>query len=170
LHTSPIVIKRKSRRLVTGTLALGDDAGHLVNLSLATAEGTEPLLSELARALVLGVAEEFDDATLVGGEAVDARLVESWWWRGSRLARGQAVVVGKGVPGNLLDNVPHESSALAEVALGARNTGLRLARGDLLYTRKPGQPVSLFSISASISILSHPPPFVGGGRFQGGRT
>lgn len=80
-----------------------------------------------------------------------------WWWK-------------KGVPGNLLDNVPHESSALAEVALGARNTGLRLARGDLLYTRKPGQPVSLFSISASISILSHPPPFVGGGRFRGGRT
>jgi hypothetical protein len=58
------------------------------------------------------------------------------------------VVVGKGVPRNLLDNVPHESSALAEVALGARNTGLRLARGDLLYTRKPGQPVSLFLISA----------------------
>jgi hypothetical protein len=65
---------------VAGTLALGDDAGHLVDLSLATAEGAEPLLGELARALVLGVAEEFDDATLVGGEAVDARLVESWWW------------------------------------------------------------------------------------------
>ena len=73
---------QSNKRLVASTLALGDDAGHLVNLSLATAEGTEPLLSELARALVLGVAEEFDDATLVGGEAVDARLVESWWWRG----------------------------------------------------------------------------------------
>jgi hypothetical protein len=70
----------KGKRLVAGTLALGDDAGHLVDLSLATAEGAEPLLGELARALVLGVAEEFDDATLVGGEAVDARLVESWWW------------------------------------------------------------------------------------------
>jgi len=142
---------------VTGTLALGDDAGHLVDLSLATAEGAEPLLSELARALVLGVAEEFDDATLVGGEAVDAMLVESWWWRGSQLARGQAiweVVVGKGVPRNLLDNVPHESSALAEVALGARNTGLRLARGDLLYTRKPGQPVSFV-----LHIHPHPSRF-----------
>lgn len=55
---------------MAGTLALGDDASHLVDLSLATAEGAEPLLGELARALVLGVAEEFDDATLVGGEAV----------------------------------------------------------------------------------------------------
>jgi hypothetical protein len=62
------------------------------------------------------------------------------------------VVVGKGVPRNLLDNVPHESSALAEVALGARNTGLRLARGDLLYTRKPGQPVSLI-----LHVRPHPP-------------
>jgi len=128
---------------VTGTLALGDDAGHLVDLSLATAEGAEPLLSELARALVLGVAEEFDDATLVGGEAR-----------------------------NLLDNVPHESSALAEVALGARNTGLRLARGDLLYTRKPGQPVSLLTMcpASTISVSIHPPPFVCGGKFRGGRT
>ena len=56
---------------MAGTLALGDDAGHLVDLSLATAEGAEPLLGELARALVLRVAEEFDDATLVGGEAVE---------------------------------------------------------------------------------------------------
>lgn len=60
---------------MAGTLALGDDAGHLVNLSLATAEGAEPLLRELTRALVLGVAEEFDNATLVGGEAVRGGLV-----------------------------------------------------------------------------------------------
>lgn len=64
------------------------------------------------------------------------------------------MVVGKGVPRNLLDNVPHERSALAEVALGARNTGLRLARGDLLYTRKPGQPVSLFSMSRILHLAS----------------
>lgn len=60
---------------MAGTLALGDDAGHLVDLSLATAEGAEPLLRELTGALVLGVAEEFDNATLVGGEAVDCGLV-----------------------------------------------------------------------------------------------
>jgi hypothetical protein len=52
-------------------------------------------------------------------------------------------VVGKGVPRNLLHNIPHESGALAEVALGARDAGLHLARGDLLYTRKPGQPMFL---------------------------
>jgi hypothetical protein len=60
---------------VASTLALGDDAGHLVDLSLAAAEGAEPLLRELARALVLGVAEEFDNAALVGGEAVHDELV-----------------------------------------------------------------------------------------------
>ena len=52
---------------------------------------------------------------------------------------------GKVVPRNLLHNIPHESGALAEVALGARDTGLHLARGDLLYTHKPGQPVFLSS-------------------------
>lgn len=67
---------QSNKRLVASTLALGDDAGHLVNLSLATAEGTEPLLRELARTLVLGVAEEFDNATLVGGEAVHDGLVQ----------------------------------------------------------------------------------------------
>lgn len=65
----PLVVKLH-HRLVAGTLALGDDTGHLVDLSLAAAEGAEPLLRELARALVLGVAEEFDNAALVGGEAV----------------------------------------------------------------------------------------------------
>jgi hypothetical protein len=71
---------------------------------------------------------------------------------GSGKARGQATVVGKGVPRNLLHNIPHESGALAEVALGARDTGLHLARGDLLYTRKPGQPVFLVSQSFGLSL------------------
>jgi hypothetical protein len=66
---------QSNKRLVASTLALGDDAGHLVDLSLAAAEGAEPLLRELARALVLGVAEEFDNAALVGGEAVHDELV-----------------------------------------------------------------------------------------------
>jgi len=84
---------------MTRTPRLGDDLGHLVNLSLGTAEGTElccvsegsqlcvcvlrvggrlrwvvvgetyPLLRETTGTLVLGVAEEFDDALLVGGKA-----------------------------------------------------------------------------------------------------
>lgn len=139
---------------MAGTLALGDDAGHLVDLSLATAEGTEALLRELTGALVLGVAEEFDNAALVGGEAVDAGLVWSWRWDRVRSAHGLAAA-GKGVPRNLLHNIPHESGALAEVALGARDTGLHLARGDLLYTHKPGQPVSFMSQISMPLQVSH---------------
>lgn len=46
------------------------------------------------------------------------------------------------IPGNLLDNVANESGALGEVALGAGNTGLGLANGDLLYG---GTSVSVIS-------------------------
>jgi hypothetical protein len=42
---------------VTGSPALSDDLGHLVNLALRTAEGSESLLCELTGALVLAVAE-----------------------------------------------------------------------------------------------------------------
>ena len=48
---------------------LGDDSLELVDLGLGTAEGAEPLLGQLAGTLVLAVAEEFNDAALVGGEA-----------------------------------------------------------------------------------------------------
>ena len=37
---------------------------------------TYPLLRETTSTLVLGVAEEFDNATLVGGEAVHGGLVQ----------------------------------------------------------------------------------------------
>lgn len=40
------------------------------------------------------------------------------------------------VPRNLLDDVPNESSALAEVALHARDTRLHRAGGDFLYGEK----------------------------------
>jgi len=63
------------QRLVASPPALSDDTGHLVDLSLRTAEGAEPLLRELAGTLVLGVTEEFDDAALVRGEAVVWLLV-----------------------------------------------------------------------------------------------
>jgi hypothetical protein len=39
----------------------------------------------------------------------------------------------KCVPRNFLDDIPNESSPLAKVALHARDTGLWLVRGDLLY-------------------------------------
>lgn len=57
---------------MTSSPALSDDLGHLVNLSLRTAEGAESLLSQLAGALVLGVAEEFDDAALIWCEAEES--------------------------------------------------------------------------------------------------
>lgn len=56
---------------MTDTAGLGDDAGHLLDLSLGAAEGAEPLLGELTGALVLGVAEQLDNAALVGGKAVE---------------------------------------------------------------------------------------------------
>lgn len=60
--------------LVTGgTAGLGDDALELIDLGLGAAEGTETLLGQLAGTLVLAVAEEFDDAALVWGEAVSMR-------------------------------------------------------------------------------------------------
>ena len=55
--------------LVTGSPALSDDLGHLVDLSLGAAEGAESLLGQLSRTLVLGVTEEFDDTALVWGKA-----------------------------------------------------------------------------------------------------
>lgn len=63
--------------------ALGDHLGHLVHLSLRTAEGAEPLLSELAGALVLAVAEEFDNAALVWCEAEKCVLVSSSFLHGN---------------------------------------------------------------------------------------
>ena len=77
---------------MAGAAGLGDDALELVDLLLGAAEGAElqamlvlegdgegrggrgkayPLLRELPGTLVTAVAEEFDDAALVGGEAGD---------------------------------------------------------------------------------------------------
>lgn len=56
--------------LVTSAAGLGDDAGELLNLRLGAGEGSEALLGELTGTLVLGVAEEFNDAALIGSEAV----------------------------------------------------------------------------------------------------
>ena len=51
---------------MTSSPALSNDLGHLVDLSLRTAKCAEPLFRELTCALVLAVAEEFDDAAFVG--------------------------------------------------------------------------------------------------------
>lgn len=40
------------------------------------------------------------------------------------------------LPSDLLDDLPNESGALAQVTLGARDTGLNDARGGLLYCGK----------------------------------
>lgn len=63
-HQSP-------KRLVARPSRLRNHLGHLVDLPLRAAERAEPLLGQLARALVLGVAEQFDHAAFVGGEAVE---------------------------------------------------------------------------------------------------
>lgn len=55
--------------LVSGTAGLGDDTLELINLGLSTAEGTKTLLCQLTGTLVLAVAEQFDNAALVWGEA-----------------------------------------------------------------------------------------------------
>jgi hypothetical protein len=61
--------RTRSKHLMGSSAGLGDDSLELVNLGLSTAEGTETLLCELAGALVLAVAEEFDNATLVWGKS-----------------------------------------------------------------------------------------------------
>lgn len=88
---------------MTGTAGLGDDTLEGVDLGLGTAEGTEPLLGELTGTLVLGVAEQLDAAALVGGEA-----------------------------GDLLDDVTDERGALAQVTLGAGDSGLDNTGGGLV--------------------------------------
>lgn len=55
---------------MTGTARLNDDALHLLNLSLGTAEGTESLLGELTGTLVHGVTEQLNNTALVGGKAI----------------------------------------------------------------------------------------------------
>lgn len=62
------------------------------------------------------------------------------WQTVVRQATKMGIVVN--LPGNLLDDVTDERGALAEVALGAGDTGLDNASGGLLYWGK-SQPVSV---------------------------
>jgi hypothetical protein len=86
------------------TSGLGDDSLHVLNLSLATGEGTEPLLGELTSSLVLSVSQKFDDTTLIGGKT-----------------------------DNLAGDVTDEGSAAGRLALGAADPGLGgVERGGFL--------------------------------------
>ena len=79
---------------MTSTPRLGNDLGHLVNLPLRAAEGTElwavniwswqtvelrwemyPLLGQTTGTLVLGVSEQFDNTLLVWGKTARSLLV-----------------------------------------------------------------------------------------------
>lgn len=82
------------------TAGLSDDALHVLNLALATDEGTEALLSELTGTLVLGVSQELNDAALIGGKTNDltGNLTDERSAAG-RLALGAANLVLGGVEG-----------------------------------------------------------------------
>lgn len=69
-HTLQAIQPSELTDLVAGAASLSDDALEVLNLRLSTAEGTEPLLGELTGTLVLGVAEQLNDAALVGSKAV----------------------------------------------------------------------------------------------------
>lgn len=118
---------------------------------------TYPLLGELTGALVLGVAQQLNDAALVGGEAgvqwlalVKTGLV----WRCEARAEGQRQDIvltpllpvhhtqNVDLPRDLTDNIANEGSALADLALHGRDAGLGDAGGGLLLigkTRRTGQ-------------------------------
>jgi hypothetical protein len=95
--------------LVGGTAGLGDDTLELIDLGLSTAEGTKTLLCQLTGTLVLAVAEEFDNAALVWGEARRRKLEKLLRRSIERRCR---------IPRNLLDDLADESGALAQVTLG----------------------------------------------------
>lgn len=94
--------------MTSHTSGLGDDSLHVLNLFLATGEGTEPLLGELASSLVLSVSQKFDDTTLIRGKT-----------------------------SNLTGDVTDEGSAAGRLALGAADPGLGgVERGGFL-SREP---------------------------------
>ena len=102
----------------THTAGLGDDTLHVLNLALATGEGTESLLGELTSALVLSVSQEFDDTTLIGGKAnnLTGDLADEGSAAG-RLALGPADAVLGGLEGGgfvALVQADHDSFFQAE--------------------------------------------------------
>jgi hypothetical protein len=94
--------------LVPSTPRLNNDPLQLLDLGLGPPECPELPLGVLAGALVLAVAQQFDDAALVGRKT-----------------------------GNLPDDSAHELGALAQLALPARGLGLGDARGGFLFEMMP---------------------------------
>lgn len=121
---------------MTSTAGLGDDTLELINLGLGAAEGTKTLLCELAGTLVLGVAEQLNNAALVWGKA--SMMLEYYTkliWADCHLPR------------NLLDDLANESGALAQVTLGLRwlsagNADLSLLLVEILLATYAPSPSS----------------------------
>lgn len=109
---------------------------------------THPLLRQLPRALILAVSEEFDNTTFVGCESICQSKRDQ---QPSFLYPHHVPIVlpprtisqslqshlptsplQPYVPGNLLNNLPHESSALAQMTLGSRDAGLNFAEVGFL--------------------------------------
>jgi hypothetical protein len=115
-------------RLVTCSPRLDDDTVELVDLSLGAGEGAEPLLGQLPGALILAVAEQFDNAALVRGETSVNHLV-------SASSRPKYPSKKRGIvnsPGDFLDDLTHEGGTLAQLALAPRDLGLNDTGGGFL--------------------------------------
>jgi len=102
---------------VTSPPGLGNDALELVHLLLGANKGAQLLLGELAGTLVLAVAEKFNNAALIGGEAR-----------------------------NFLDDGANKLGPLAEVTLGPPNTGLDYAGSRLVTLVDAGDEPGLGSV------------------------
>jgi hypothetical protein len=130
---------------VTGTSRLSNDTLQLVDLRLGTTESTElfplsvssqftcsrmstyPLLRQLTCTLVLGVSEEFDNATLVWCKSVQSQLaLIPTPISASHYQNGD-------VPRNLLDDLPNEGSAFAQVPLSSADSWLDDSGLGFLY-------------------------------------
>lgn len=88
------------------------------------------LLGKLASALVLIVAEQFNDAALVGSKTAEIPLAPQIGATLLKVFNRNSSI--SGVPGNLLDELTDESSPLAEATLGTAHARLANTRGGLL--------------------------------------
>ena len=86
-----------------------------------------PLLCELAGTLVLAVAEELDDAALVGGETNWRKKLPSAFCCGFSSDWCN-------LPGNLLHDLANEGGALGKVSLPAGDLGLGITSGELVVS------------------------------------
>ena len=115
---------------------------------------THPLLRQLPRALILAVPEQFDNTTFVGCKSAYQRKKKSTtpptvicmlfpYFSTSSLPAyeippqslpPQSPPSTPYVPRNLLDDLPHKSRALAQMAFSSRDAGLDFAEVGFLAT------------------------------------